>query len=38
LRDVEGQDVTIGILRDKKESSVKATLESRPRPVWRRPA
>ena len=38
LRDVEGQDVTIGILRDKKESSVKATLEARPRPAWRRPA
>jgi serine protease Do len=38
LRAVEGQDVTIGILRDKKESSVKATLEARPRTGWRRPA
>ena len=31
LRALEGQDVTIGILRDKKESTVKATLEARPR-------
>jgi serine protease Do len=38
LRAVEGQDVTIGILREKKESSVKATLEARPRTGWRRPA
>lgn len=38
LRGVEGQEVTIGILRDKKASSLKATLEERPRPVWRRPA
>ena len=38
LRAVEGQDLTIGILREKKESSVKATLEARPRTGWRRPA
>ena len=38
LRALEGQDVTIGILRDKKESTVKATLEARPRTGWRRPA
>ncbi len=38
LRDKEG-DVTVGILRDKKESSVKATInEARPRAGFRRPA
>ena len=39
LRDKEG-DVTVGILRDKKESTVKATLENTPprRGVVRRPA
>ena len=38
VRALEGQDVTIGILRNKKESTVKATLEARPRTGWRRPA
>jgi S1-C subfamily serine protease len=38
LRAVDGQEITIGILRDKKASSLKATLEERPRPLWRRPA
>ena len=38
LRDKDG-DVTVGILRDKKESSVKATLEeTSPRAGFRRPA
>jgi S1-C subfamily serine protease len=38
LRDKEGE-VTLGIVRDKKESSVKATIEEpRPRPGFRRPA
>jgi S1-C subfamily serine protease len=38
LRDKDG-DVTVGILRDKQESSVKATLEeTRLRPGFRRPA
>jgi S1-C subfamily serine protease len=38
LREKEG-DVTVGILRDKQESSVKATLEpARPRTGFRRPA
>jgi serine protease Do len=38
LRDKEGE-VTVGILRDKQESSVKATLEdARPRAGFRRPA
>jgi serine protease Do len=38
LRDKEGE-VTIGIVRDKKESSVKATIErTRPRTAIRRPA
>jgi S1-C subfamily serine protease len=38
LRDKEG-DLTLGILRDKKESTVKATLEDpRPRSGFRRPA
>ena len=38
LRDKEGE-VTLGIVRDKKESTVKATIEhTRPRPVVRRPA
>ena len=38
LRDKEG-DVTVGILRDKQESSVKATIEEpKPRPGFRRPA
>ena len=38
LRAVDGREITIGILRDKKASSLKATLEERPRPLWRRPA
>jgi serine protease Do len=38
LRDKDGE-ITLGIVRDKKESSVKATLEdARPRPGFRRPA
>jgi serine protease Do len=38
LRDKSGE-VTIGIVRDKRESSVKATVEdARPRPGFRRPA
>ena len=38
LRDKDG-DVTLGIVRDKKESSVKATMDdTRPRPGFRRPA
>ena len=38
LRDKDGE-VTVGIVRDKQESSVKATLEeARPRAVFRRPA
>lgn len=38
LRAAEGQDVTIGIVRDKKESTLKATIEESPRPLRRRPA
>jgi serine protease Do len=38
LRAAEGQEVTIGIVRDKKESTLKATIEERPRPLRRRPA
>jgi serine protease Do/serine protease DegQ len=38
LRDAEGREVTIGILRDKKESTVTATLDQAPRPARRRPA
>lgn len=38
LRDKEGE-ITLGIVRDKKDSTVKATLEQlRPRPGFRRPA
>ncbi len=37
LRGAEGREVTIGIVRDKKELTIKATLES-PRPARRRPA
>jgi len=35
LRSVEGTDVTIGIVRDKKESTVKATIQRPERPVRR---
>lgn len=38
LRAAEGQEVTIGIVRDKKESTLKATIEQTPRPYRRRPA
>lgn len=38
LRAAEGQEVTIGIVRDKKESTLKATIEQSPRPYRRRPA
>jgi serine protease Do len=40
LRDSTGDDVTIGIVRDKKESTVTATIEAAPRPPARgaRPA
>ena len=38
LRAAEGPDVTIGIVRDKKESTLKATIEESPRPLRRRPA
>jgi S1-C subfamily serine protease len=38
LRGAEGQEVTIGIVRDKKESTLKATIEESPRPFRRRPA
>lgn len=37
LRDVDSQEVTIGVLRDKKASNLKATIEDRPRPMRRRP-
>lgn len=37
LRDVEGRDLTIGIVRDKKESTLKATIEDNVRPLRRRP-
>lgn len=38
LRDAEGREMTIGIVRDKKESTVKATLQETPGPAPRRPA
>ena len=38
LRQAEGREVTLGILRDKKESTVNATLDEAPRPARRRPA
>jgi serine protease Do len=38
LRGVEEGEVTIGIVRDKKESTLKATIEESPRPFRRRPA
>lgn len=38
LRGAEGREVTLGIVRDKKESTVKATLDESPRPARRRPA
>ena len=38
LRGFEGGEVTIGIVRDKKESTLKATIEESPRPFRRRPA
>ena len=38
LRAVDGKEVTIGIVRDKKESTLKATIEESPRRMWRRPA
>lgn len=37
LREVEGREVTIGIVRDKKESTLKATIDEAPRPIRRRP-
>jgi serine protease Do/serine protease DegQ len=37
LRDTEGREVTIGILRDKKEATIKATIEAAARPARRRP-
>ena len=38
LRAVDGKEVAIGIVRDKKDSTLKATIEESPRPMWRRPA
>lgn len=38
LRETDGQEVTIGLMRDRKETSLKATLEEKPRPLMRRPA
>lgn len=38
LRAVDGKEVTIGIVRDKKESTLTATIEESPRRMWRRPA
>lgn len=37
LRDADSREVTIGIVRDKKDSSVTATLEETPAPTRRRP-
>lgn len=38
LRDTPGGEIALGIVRDKKESTVTATIESTPRPARRRPA
>ena len=38
LRDTSGGEVALGIVRDKKASTVTATIESTPRPARRRPA
>lgn len=38
LRETEDGEVALGIVRDKKESTITATIESAPRPARRRPA